>query len=98
MKYRINFTAEDYFDYVGTNPYYPLKKRVMESIPYEFRDSSYNLKFKIIKDRSWSYKKWYRVHFSVDMEESRILEIFKRYEDYCHKPEEWSYKVIKRPH
>ena len=32
-KYRIAFTVQDYYDYVGTNPYYSIKERMLRSIP-----------------------------------------------------------------
>lgn len=94
MKLRINLTVEDYYDYVGTNPFYSKRKRVLGSLPYEFK-GLYNLKFKEIK-RSWTYKRWYRVHFSINMTEEEFLSIIESYKDYCHKPEEVTYKIIKK--
>ena len=37
-KYRINLTVEDYFDYVGTNPFMSVKDRMLFSLPEEFRN------------------------------------------------------------
>ena len=28
-KYRIAFTVQDYYDYVGTSPYYSIKERML---------------------------------------------------------------------
>ena len=93
MKIRVNLTIEDYFDYLGTHPHYSKRERVLQSLPYEFRDNLYNLKFKELKSFTW--KRHYRVHFSIDMTEERFLSIIERVKDYCHKPEEVTYKVIK---
>ena len=67
-KYRIAFTVQDYYDYIGTNPCYSLKKRMLESIPEQFRQSGYNIKFKTL--RGWI--RYYRVHMSVKMTEEEI--------------------------
>lgn len=96
MKLRINMTVEDYYDYIGTNPYYSKKERVLQSLPLEFNDSFsnviYNLKFKEIK--SITGRRHYRVHFSANMTEEDLLKLLIRYENYCHKPEKVSYRVI----
>lgn len=92
-KYRVSFTMLDYFDYVGTDPFYSLKERVMRSLPYEFRKNLYNLKFKIVKN--FTYKKWYRVHFSVLMEESDIQRVIHSYDDATWKLENVKCKKIK---
>lgn len=98
MKYRISLTVEDYYDYVGTSHnlmcYHSLKERVLTSIPYEVKDILYNLKYKIVKKRS--YRTRYRVHFSVNMEESKLLEMFKKRENYCHSLENVRIKKILR--
>jgi hypothetical protein len=91
MKYRINFTIEDYYNYVGTNPYLPISQKVRQSIPYKFRECGYNLKFKVVK--RWPIT--YRIHISVKMTESEILEVLEEYKDYCHSLENVSYKEIK---
>lgn len=85
MKYRIKLTVRDYYDYVGTNPYYSKFQRVKDSIPYEFTKTLYNLKYKIIKSKR--YGKWYRVSFSVKMTESEILSVLDSYKDCCHSLE-----------
>ena len=36
-KYRITFTVQDYYDYIGTNPRYSIKERMLESIPDLFK-------------------------------------------------------------
>ena len=48
IKVRFNLTIQDYYDYVGTNPYYDLRRRVINSIPLELR-KGYNLKYKWLK-------------------------------------------------
>ena len=74
-KYRIAFTVHDYYDCVGTNPYYSIKERMLESIPEKFRENGYNIKFKRIKLYPWYYK-YYRVHMSVRMTEEEIKQVF----------------------
>ena len=92
MKYRINFTIEDYYNYVGTNPCLSRSTRVGDSIPYEFYVRGYNLKFKVLRI---GYKTYYRVHISVRMTESEILQVLEKYKSYSHSLENVSYKVIK---
>ncbi len=94
MKYRVNLTIMDYYDYVGTHPSMSLRDRVLESLPYQFKDSAYNLKFKVLRTAYW--KRNYRVHFTVNMEESKLIKIFEEYKDYCHRAENYSYKVVSR--
>ena len=48
-KYRIVFTVQDYYDYIGTNPCYSIKERMLQSIPDLFRENGYNIKFKCIR-------------------------------------------------
>lgn len=76
-KYRIAFTVEDYYNYVGTNPYYSIKERVLHSIPEKFKKNGYNIKFK--KLHSWN--DWYRVHMSVRMTEEEIQKVFDWYKE-----------------
>lgn len=91
MKIRINFTIQDYYDYIGTNPYYSTKERMLNSIPEEFKKVGYNIKFKRL------YKGWrcdYRVHMSLRIEEENLKEILNRRKNYSHGLENVSYKLI----
>ena len=90
-KYRIAFTVEDYYDYIGTNPYYSVKKRMLESIPEQFRQSGYNIKFKTLH-RYWH--KYYRVHMSVKMTEEEIKKVFEEYKNMSFDLNHTSYKLI----
>ena len=93
-KYRIAFTVQDYFDYVGTNPNYSIKDRMLFSIPDIFKENGYNIKFKVIKHRLFSWDKFYRVHMSVRMSEEEIKKVFK-FESKCmRKFDNYSYKLI----
>lgn len=92
MKYRINLTVEDYYNYVGTNPCVSRSTRVGDSIPDEFYVRGYNLKFKVLRI---GYKTYYRVHISVKMAEFEILEVLERYKNYSHSLENVSYRIIK---
>ena len=90
-KYRIAFTVQDYYDYVGTNPYYGIKERMLQSIPEQFKKNGYNIKFKTL------YKYWrkcYRVHMSVRMTEEKIQEVLNWHENSSFRLENVSYKLI----
>lgn len=89
-KYRVAFTVEDYYDYVGTNPCYGLRKRMLESIPEQFRQSGYNIKFKTL--RGWT--KYYRVHMSVKMTEEEIKRVFEEYKNMSFELNNSSYRLI----
>lgn len=89
-KYRISFTVEDYYDYIGTNPCYSLKKRMLESIPEQFRQSGYNIKFKTL--RGWI--RYYRVHMSVKMTEEEIKKVFEEYKNMMFDLNHTSYRLI----
>ena len=89
-KYRITFTVQDYYDYIGTNPRYSIKERMLESIPEKFKENGYNIKFK--KLHSWST--WYRVHMSVKMTEEEIRKVFWKYKDRMFGLYNTSYKLI----
>jgi len=93
-KIRLNLTVEDYYDYVGTSPYYSTVKRVIDSLPYEFR-KGYNLKFKMLKKRS-DYRKWYRVHITVVTSLETVEKVLKDNQRYMHRFEDLSYKIIHR--
>ena len=90
-KYRISFTVQDYYDYVGTYPYYGIKKRMLESIPSLFKKNGYNIKFKCIQ-HPWI--KYYRVHMSVRMTEEEIKKVLDWYKDASFKLNNVSYKLI----
>jgi len=97
MKYRVKFTAEDYYDYVGRNPYCSLKKRVKECIPDEFLKGMYNLKFKrILKPRTFYAHTYYRISFSIDMEEAEIAQVFERRKNWCYTYYNINYKPINK--
>lgn len=89
-KYRIAFTVEDYYNYVGTSPYYSIKERMLQSIPNLFKKNGYNIKFK--KLHSWN--NWYRVHMSVRMTEEEIKQVLDWYKDASFKLNNVSYKLI----
>jgi hypothetical protein len=91
MKVRINLTIRDYYSYVGTNPFYSLKKRVIHSLPTEL-EKGYNLKFKKLKQ----YGNYYRVHISVKVDDISIISNLEdKYKMYGLKPTNVSWKVIK---
>ena len=89
-KYRIAFTVQDYYNYIGTNPYYSIKERMLQSIPEQFKKNGYNIKFK----RLCSWSTWYRVHMSVRMTEEEIKQVLDWYKDASFKLNNVSYKLI----
>lgn len=95
MKYRLSFTIQDYYSYMGTNPNCTVMERMLLSIPDEFRKSGYNIKFKTIKKYNlfcWSI--YYRVHMSVKMSEEEIKKVIEYYENCSHTLSNFSYKLI----
>jgi len=86
-KYRIAFTIEDYYDYIG----YSIKERMLQSIPDLFRENGYNIKFKTLH---YYQHKYYRVHMSVRMTEEKIKEVFEEYKDMMFELNNTSYKLI----
>jgi hypothetical protein len=90
-KYRIAFTVQDYYDYVGTSPYYGVKERMLHSLPELFKKNGYNIKFKKIK-KHWDT--WYRIHMSVKMSEEEIKEVIDWYEYTNFRLYNVSYKLI----
>jgi len=93
-KYRIAFTVQDYYDYVGTSPYYSTKERMLKSIPKEFEWNGYNIKFKCIHNKIYPWYKYYRVHMSVIMPEEEIKRVLDQYKDASLKFNNISYKLI----
>jgi hypothetical protein len=94
-KYRIAFTVQDYYDYIGINPYYSTKEKMLKSIPEEFELNGYNIKFKCVHNKLYPWNKYYRVHMSVRMTEEEIKEVFKKYkDDTMFKLNNTSYKLI----
>jgi len=98
MKYRVKFTAEDYYDYIGSNPYCSLKKRVKECIPDEFLKGMYNLKFKkISRAKTFRGHTYYRIQISVNnMKESEIAQVFERRKTWCYSYSNINYKPINK--
>ena len=90
-KYKITFTVEDYYDYIGTSPYYSIKERMLQSIPEQFKENGYNIKFKTLHRY---YHKYYRVHMSVKMTEKEIKEVFEEYKNMMFELNNTSYKLI----
>lgn len=96
-KVRINFIVADYYDYVGTNPYYSRKERMLFSIPEQFKKNGYNIKFKTIYNKSFHWFKYYRVHMSLRMSEETLREILLKDEKYYGNIiSNVSYKIIKK--
>jgi len=93
MKIRLNLTIEDYYDYVGTNPHYPKKKRVRSSLPSQLQDG-YNMKFKEVSV-GWSSHKWYRVHISVNISQENLDRMISYNASIMHSFQNLSYKIIK---
>jgi hypothetical protein len=93
-KYRITFTVQDYYDYIGTNPRYSIKERMLESIPDLFKKNGYNIKFKRILNKLYPWYKYYRVHMSVRMTEKEIKQVLDWYKDASFKLNNVSYKLI----
>ena len=79
-KYRISFTVQDYYDYIGTNPYYSTKERMLNSLPEQFKKNGYNIKFKCIHSKLYPWFKYYRVHMSVRMTKEEIQKVFNWHE------------------
>lgn len=86
-KYRIAFTVQDYYDYIGTNSWYGIKERMLQSIPQQFKNNGYNIKFKTLY---CYWNKYYRVHMSVRMTEEEIKEVL----DWHKELNNVSYKLI----
>lgn len=93
-KYRIAFTVQDYYDYVGTNPLYSIKKRMLQSIPALFEKNGYNIKFKCIHNKLYPWYRYYRVHMSVRMTEEEIKKVLDWYKYANFKLSNISYKLI----
>jgi len=87
MKLRVNCTTE-----ISGSSYFSKRERIIASLPYELK-GLYNLKFKELKPKSWHL---YRIHFSVKMTEEELLSILDKYKDFCIKPEDVTYRVIKK--
>lgn len=94
MKIRLKLTAEDFYDYLGTSPSMSLTKRVLQSIPDEFR-KGYNLKFKKLK-LPYSYHNWYRVSISVEITEEKLQQVLDWNAKCMHKFRNFSYKVLQQ--
>lgn len=90
-KFRINLTVEDYYSYIGTNPYYSIKERMLYSLPEDFKKGAYNIKFKTIKHGH----KYYRVHLSLKTTEEEIKEVIERYKTTMFYCGDISFKEIK---
>ena len=95
-KYRIVFTVQDYYDYIGTNTYRSIKERMLESIPEQFKKNGYNIKFKYIHSRLYSWNKYYRVHMSVRMTEEEIQKVFDWHKKASFCLYNTSYKLINK--
>lgn len=93
-KYRISFTVQDYYDYVGTNLYCSIKERMLDSIPYLFKNNGYNIKFKCIHNKLYPWHKYYRVHMSARMCEKDIRQVLDWYKDTSFRLGNISYKLI----
>lgn len=93
-KYRIAFTVQDYYDYIGTNPYCSIKERMLESIPEQFKKNGYNIKFKKVHYKLRSWRTWYRIHMSVRMTEEEIKQVLDWYENATFILDNVSYKLI----
>jgi hypothetical protein len=94
MKLRIKLTVEDFYDYLGTSPSMSLTKRVLQSMPDEFRDG-YNMKFKVVK-QGWSYHNWYRIAITVDTTEEKIHKVLDWNSKCMHKFLNFSYKPVQQ--
>lgn len=93
-KYRIAFTVQDYYDYVGTNPYYSTKEHMLQSIPQQFKDNGYNIKFKCVYNKLFPWYRYYRVHMSVRMTKEEIKKVLDWYKNASFKLNNVSYKLI----
>lgn len=94
MKIRLKLTAEDFYDYLGTSPSMSLTKRVLQSIPDEFK-KGYNLKFKKLK-LPYSYHNWYRVSISVEITEEKLQQVLDWNAKCMHRFQNFSYKVLQQ--
>ena len=93
-KYRIAFTVQDYYDYVGTNPLYSIKERMLQSIPDLFKENGYNIKFKKVYSKLCPHNKYYRVHMSVKMCEKDIKQVLDWNKNTSFRLGNVSYKLI----
>ena len=97
-KWRIKFTCEDWYDYIGNNTWDSLRKRAIESMPQQIKYGKfYNFKFKRVI--SFPYRHWhkfYRVSVSIEMTEEEILYMIKECESFMHHYGNFSYRLISR--
>ena len=93
-KYRIAFTVQDYYSYVGTNPYRSIKERMLKSIPEQFKKNGYNIKFKCVYSKLYPWYRHYRVHMSVKMTETEIKQVLDWYKNASFELNNVSYKLI----
>jgi hypothetical protein len=100
-KYSVKLTCEDYYDYVGTNKFYhSFEDRIKSSLPSCINlKSCYNFKAKVVKGE-WDSHRWYRVSFSIKMEEKDFHKMENRIKDhienYCHGVSNFSWHQIKK--
>ena len=72
-KFRVSLTCEDYYHYIGSHnvSYHPIKDRIsLDDVQCDW----YNVKIKRIRGG-----KYYRVKFSIKMNESRLNIIIARW-------------------
>ena len=80
---KISITVEDYFDYIGTNPPYSEKERMLQSLPSELIKSTI-LEFEKVRVED-SYSKWYKVSLTIDLSEEKLKSMLKSNIKYMHK-------------
>lgn len=99
-KYRIKMTCEDYYDYIGRNMFYHSFEDRIESAmcSYVSLKKVYNFKAKVVKGE-WDSHRWYRISFSIKMEEKDFHKLRKdiehHVEEYCHGIRNFSWHQIK---
>lgn len=93
-KYRISFTVQDYYNYVGTNPCCSTKEHMLQSIPDLFKKNGYNIKFKKVHYELRPWSTWYRVHMSVRICEKDIKQVLDWYKNASYRLHNVSYKLI----
>lgn len=97
-KWRIKFTCEDWYDYIGSNTWVSLRKRAIESMLQQIKYGKfYNFKFKRVVSFPYAHwHKFYRVSVSIEMTEEEILYMIKECESFMHHYSNFSYRQISR--
>jgi hypothetical protein len=81
--FNLSITVEDYFNYVGTNPPYSEKERMLQSLPSELIKSTI-LEFEKVRVED-SYSKWYKVSLTADLSKEQLESMLHSNSTNMHK-------------